>query len=165
MKNWNIWLKKPGWLADTSFLIESLKPFSACSGEFGRSSVSREGKRSVNMLTRRSPKDGREEISRSCRNCSIKMSQLEMNVYDTNMEKLDVRCYKELPSNVSYSRNSDVSHLHSCFHFSFFIYFFTTGPSQPFCQIAAICSTALDNPSSSWLSKNLKPDGDWGEFA
>lgn len=67
---------------------------------------------------------------------------------------------KNLLSNVSYSKNFDVSRLHPCFYFSLSI--FTIGPSQTFCQIAAICSTVLDNPQFFLTNKASKTRGGLG---
>lgn len=65
-------------------------------------------------------------------------------------------------SNVSCSRNFDVSHSHPRSPPSFFT-IFTIGPSQTFCQIAAICSTALANPQFSPSRQAVRTRGGWGE--
>lgn len=65
-------------------------------------------------------------------------------------------------SNVSCSRNFDVSHLHPRSPPSFFT-IFTIGPSQTFCQIAAICSTALANPQLSPSRQAARTRGGCGE--
>lgn len=64
-------------------------------------------------------------------------------------------------SNVSCSRNFDVSHSHPRSPPSFFT-IFTIGPSQTFCQIAAICSTALANPQFSPSRQAVRTRGGWG---
>lgn len=52
---------------------------------------------------------------------------------------------RNLPSNGSYGRNLDGSHLHHAFFFHLFS-FFAIGPSQTFCQIASIGGTVPESP-------------------
>lgn len=52
---------------------------------------------------------------------------------------------KNLPSNGSYGRNLDGSHLHHAFFFHL-LSFFAIGPSQTFCQIAATRRAVPESP-------------------
>lgn len=70
---------------------------------------------------------------------------------------------KNLLSNISYSRNFDVSHLYPHFYFSLtFFTIFTIGPSQTFCPIATIHSAVLDNPEFFLTKQASKTRGGLG---